>query len=644
VIALPPIPKVEYDATRPRLPEPFPPVLGVWKDPITGLKVPKEPGANLEWRGRLLRMAEDDVGLQNELIAACTQSVLFWANAFVFTFKLKEVNEQGHVQQVQGVHCPYVTWPIQDVHIKEIENAINIGYDLATDKSREMGASWNHILVLEHQFLFRPDSIFLELSRTEEYVDKSDNPKSLFWKHRYIRRWLPEWMVPNIVDNVMHFANTANGSVIDGESTNTNAASGDRRRAILLDEFAKVENGTKIRWATSDVTACRLVNSTPAGAGTEYSKWVKSGQIKVFKLPWWDHPEKGRGRYVIKDEVSGAWKIRAPWYDAECERRSPQEVAQEIDMDHIGSGSTFFESTPIEAHRAMFVRDPVKTCTIMWQKGVSLDAMPGIIQRNQMSKIQLVPNNGPWKLWFHGVPDRTKNYVFGIDVGKGQGASNSVISVLCCETREKVAEFCDANTPPYELAPLAAAACLWFGGARHGGHPLTIWEANGPGWDFGRQFVKVVKYPNYYRDKAFNTDAERIKTKYGWWSSRDKKEQLLGMLRRAYACGGIINHSGKALDETLGYVYYDDGGIGPAELCKESESARLTHGDRTIADALTLLGVEDAPKVTRPDVTTPMRSVAFRRKMALERHTRRPGLGTKFDFTSGAPEFSFGRR
>jgi hypothetical protein len=634
---LPPPPVI--DPLKPRLASPFPPAGGIWTDPVTGLKVPKGITANLEWRGRLLHAAEKDIGLQDDLLAACRQSVLFWANAFVFTFKLKEVNEEGKARQAPGLHAPYVTWEIQDRHIRAIEEAIDVGYDLLTDKSREMGASWNHILVLEHQFLFRPDSIFLELSRTEDYVDKSDNPKSLFWKHRYIRRWLPEWMLPPIDDITMHFKNLVNNSVIDGESTNSNAASGDRRRAILLDEFAKVENGTKIRWATSDVTACRLVNSTPAGAGTEYSKWKRSGQVKVFPMPWWEHPEKGRGRFVTKDDVTGAWKIHSPWYDSECGRRSPQEVAQELDMDDIGSGSTFFEQTPIEQHRALFMRDPVCEKSIDFDKSVALDALPSLIQRCQHGKLKVAPH-GSWKLWFSGRPDQTKNYIFGIDVSKGQGASNSVVSVLCAETREKVAEFADATVPPYELARMVAAACLWFGGSRRGGHPLCIWEANGPGWDFGRVFVRTIGYPNYYVDKSSGAVTEKTGKRYGWHSTREKKEQLLGLLRRSYAHGSFLNHSGKALDEALSYVYYDEGGIGPAELTKESESARLTHGDRVIADALCLLGVEDAPKTKEEKIATPARCIAFRRNEALARKNVRPGYGAKFDFTSGMPVFT----
>jgi hypothetical protein len=628
---------------KPTLSTPFPNQPAIWADPTTGLKVPKGIRENLEWRARLLRDAEDDPVFQNDLYAACRESVLFWANAFAFTFKLREVDDTGKQRQAEGVHAPYVTWEIQDRHLLEIERAINEGFDLATDKSREMGASWDHILVLEHQFLFKPDSIFLEISRTEEYVDRSDNPKSLFWKHRYIRKWLPPWMVPPIADITMHFSNIANGSKIDGESANSNAASGDRRRAVLLDEFAKVEQGTKMRWATSDVTACRLVNSTPAGPGTEYSKWVKSGQIKVFVMPWWEHPEKGAGRYVVQDDVTKTWKIRSPWYDLECDRRSPQEVAQEMDMDHIGSGRTVFSANPIEQHKALFTRPETFRHSIDFIKNVSQDAMPGIVARCQLPMVS-VTQKGPWRFWIvdpRGRPDQTKNYILGVDISKGMGASNSVVSVLCAETREKIAEYADANTPPYDLARIVAAAAIWFGGARSGGHPLVIWEANGdPGYDFGRVFVKTLQYPNYYVDKASGTVRERTGKRYGWHSSREKKAQLMGLLDRAYAHGGIINHSGEALDEALSYVYYEDGGCGPAEYVKESESTRSAHGDRVIADALVLLGVEDAPTSKASDPMPPGRSIGYRRRMAISRKSlTKPGWGTKVVFSSGRPEF-----
>jgi hypothetical protein len=269
--------------------------------------------------------------------------------------------------------------------------------------------------------------------------------------------------------------------------------------------------------------------------------------------------------------------------------------------------------------------------------------MPGIVARKQLTQIQIA-KTGSWRFWMpnvpYGRPDQTRNYVFGVDISKGQGASNSVVSVLCCETREKIAEFADASVPPYDFARIVAAASVWFGGSRNGGHPLVIWEANGdPGYDFGRVFVKTYQYPIYWIDKVAGTLLEKPGKRYGWHSTTEKKAQLMGLLDRAYAHGGIINHSDEALVEALSYVNYDDGGCGPAGFVKESDSVRKAHGDRVIADALTLLGVEDLPKGKMIEPMPPGRSIGFRRRMALGRNrTDRVQWGSRVEFSSGRPE------
>jgi len=142
-----------------------------------------------------------------------------------------------------------------------------------------------------------------------------------------------------------------------------------------------------------------------------------------------------------------------------------------------------------------------------------------------------------------------------------------------------------------------------------------IWEANGPGWDFGRQVVKLYRYPNYYVDQQSGTVQAKKTKRYGWHATREKKEEALGVLRRAYAHSGYINHSSEALDEALTYVYYDGGGIGPANLVEEGAEARKCHGDRVIADMLTLWGVEG--KTMRPSnekMKPPENSMAYRRQ------------------------------
>lgn len=584
-------------ATKPELP-----ILtseSVWECPITGLTVPKGQHANLQWRADLLEAAADDEGLQVDLYTACSQSLLFFVNAFAFTLRVFE-SDQGRNTQAQNQHLPYITWPVQDRHLLRLEHAIDSGEDLLTDKSRDMGATWDHIVTLVHKFIFEEQRSFLILSNKEDNVDqlsergKSADPSTLMGKIDYLLNFLPEWLKPNTARKKMHIVNSDNGSRIDGESANANAGTSGRRTAILLDEMAKMEQGESIKRSTRDVSVCRLPCSTPNGAGTAYSKWRMSGKIPVFILPWWEHPEKGAGSYTEQDEL-GRWKIRSPWYDFESSIRSPKEMAIEVDMDHIGSGDKFFEEHFIESHRQQFAAPPKRTFGLSFRKEVPDSDIPAMLARRDRRKVCMFPS-GPWKLWGKldkGRPDQSKSYTIGVDIGKGQGASNSTIHIGCNETKEKIAAFACANTPPYELAKLACLACLWCGGRVR---PLLIWENNGdPGFDFGRSVVRVYKYPRVYYDRAAGTSGERVGKRFGWRSNREKKAAGLGQLRRAYAHGGFINHCEDSLNEALSYVGYDSGGIGPAELVEESDSARQCHGDRVIADMLLVIGMSLTP-------------------------------------------------
>ena len=616
----------------------------VWVCPITGIEVPKDPVKNLEWRARMLALAESDGELRVDLYTAASQSVLFFVNAFCFTIRVFEPGTEGRVKQAQHTHIPFVTWPIQDTHLLRIENAIETGEELLTDKSRDMGATWDHIAVMAHQFLFRDDRSMLMISRKEDAVDNLDarpggnypfgslsDPGTLFGKLDNILNRLPEWMLPKLARKKLHLINLSNRSRVDGESANATAGSSDRRTLIFLDEMAKMAEGEAIKRSTKDVTACRLVCSTPNGPGTAYSKWRLSGQIPVFILPWWEHPEKGKGRYVATDEL-GRFKIRSPWYDHETEVRSPKEVAIEIDMDHIGSGETFFEGVIIEEHKQLFARPAKRKLNVTFKKSVTDSAIPELLVKRDVAALEITPR-GPWRVWcnlLHGRPDQTRTYTVACDISKGMGASNSTISVMCNETKEKVAEYADANTPPYEFAKLACAACLWVGGRTR---PLLIWENNGdPGFDFGRQVVHTYRYPHVYFDRVEGTLAQKKGKRYGWRSNPEKKATALGLLRRAYAHGGFINHSEEALTEATTYVHYEGGGIGPAALVEESDSARKCHGDRVIADMLCLVGQIEAPRYRAIECPTPQRSFGYRLKQ-YQKRKKESQRSDRFDFS-----------
>jgi len=626
---------------KPHLREPFPDVPEYWTCAKTGLVVPKYETTNLAYRIDLLTQAENDTGLQEDLMAACKESLLYWINAFGWTYK--QVDERGDTGQrmaAEHAHVPFITWEIQDDLCGRLEWHLENAKDILINKSRQMGASWICAMFMHWLWLFRPESQLLEMSRVEDYVDKPGNMKALFQKHDYVNNWLPEWMVPPDClygqknRTKMHLKNVLNNNSLDGESTTKHAASGDVRLVGLLDEFAKVEHGRMMRSASRDACLMRIVNSTVAGPGTEYSKWKNDGTIIVFPLMWWEHPDKGKGRYVVQDDVTKCWKIRSPYYDAENKVRSPQEMARELDAEDLEAGSMFFTASNIERHLAIFARKPFLRWQVKFRKNISDDIIPDIIRKRDRTRVETIrTNKGALRIWIRlpgGRPDQTKDYVFGIDLSKGQGASNSVISVKCVQSGEKIMEWRDANTPPYEMARTVAALAIWCGGRRK--LPFIKWENNGPGWDFGRIIVKKYHYPFYYRTVKPGNVRDKQTKRYGWHSSTEAKFELLTEYDRALANGTYINPSEWALNEMKMYVHYDSGGVGPACMVEENASARKTHGDVVIADALTI-GEGKKVRYKERKLLPPPGTVGYRIRMRKNARKKPTGHRRAFDFT-----------
>ncbi len=575
-------------------------------------------------------------------MSLCSQSFILFINLAVWTFH--QFDEEGNTGKrviSEFQHMPFITWTIQDELCDRFEHHLATGQDILINKSRKMGASWLCILFIHWLWLFGDGSPqLLELSRTEDYVDKAGNLKALFQRHDYINDWLPEWMVPPGVRpggkyrTKMHMLNVLTGACIDGESTTKHAASGDRRVVTLLDEFAKVtDNARMMRSATRDASYMRIINSTVSTPGSEYSNWKNSGLITVFPLMWWEHPEMGKGRYCVQDPITGVWKIRSPYYDAEEKVRSPQEMARELDAEDLEAGSMVFTPGNINKHIALFAQKPFLRWKVSLNPKVPDCDVKDVIRRKDHTKLLTQRNNdGPLRIWTMlkgGRPDQTKDYVFGIDLGKGQGASNSVVSIKCMQTGEKVMEWRDANTPPHEMARIVVALAIWCGGRRK--LPLLKWEKNIVGWDFGRIIVKVFFYPYYYRDIKPGSIRDKKTKKYGWHNSRESKLEMLTQYDRALTHGTYINHSKWALSEAKLYVHYDNGSCGPACMMEENESARKTHGDCVIADMLTInesKGRNSKEEKKKP----PPGTVGYR--LAMKKKAREKTIGHRkaFDF------------
>jgi hypothetical protein len=592
---------------------------GFWTCPRTGLLVPKTALANVRWRQDLYRRADKNPSLRRQLRYVCSQSVLVWMNLFGWTYRQKEVNELGDEVSVQGesAHRPFITWLVQDELIEDLNYAIDAGQDRLIDKSRDMGASWSVIAPFQWRWQFRGNNTFLEVSRKQDLVDRRGDMDSLFEKHRYMLRMQPPWMRPrNIRDHVCLMENLDNGSMISGESTNESVGQGGRKTAILLDEFARVKDGEAIDLATRDTSACRIFNSTPQGPGTWFTKLRNSGRVKVFMMHWSRHPEKSR---EAKQAVGPRGKViwTNVWYEKECKKRSPQDVAMNLDIDHEQSGLTFFDATMVEQHRIANVKDPVLQLDLRWSDDFGPDAIRKAVRATDVGKIAVLwrAERLRWRLWIplvDGRPPQQFTYVFGCDVATGSGSSNSVVTVRCAETGAVVAKFWDAFTSPEELADVISQAGIWFGGRY--GPAFTVHENNGPGGIVGRKLAKSG-YPHLYYQRVDGTKDEMKTGRYGWHSSPESKTVLLARLREEMHKGKFINPCKESLDEALDYIY-ENGKLMPGKLREEAAGGRELHGDHVIADALTVLALDELPRQRDAAVKPPVGSFAWRKGKA----------------------------
>jgi hypothetical protein len=549
--------------------------------------IPRSIYKNLNFRKEVLDMMySGDHGERQDMWKICKNDIIFWVNSFVWTYDPRLDEKQ----------VPFILYPFQeDVLLKLIEG-IETGTDVFMLKSRDMGASWLCCLVFQWYFLFHDMCSFLLVSRKEDLVDKPDDPKSLMWKMDFVNSRQPSFLKPKISRTKLHIMNENTGTSIDGESTTGDVARGDRRTAILLDEFAAVEDGYRVLNSTADSTRCRIFNTTPRGTGNAaYDVWEKSERLIRIQLHWSLHPEKNKGMYIgdskkLKLEILDKYykfphdypyqydnKKRSIWYDYECKRRQfKTAIAQELDMDFIGSGAQFFDSDFMAIIESKCVNQYNKV-DILFDSNAPLSG-DFIVAQTPKGKFDL------WIFLPDGFPAAPYGrYCVACDISAGTGCSNSVLSIGNADTGEKIGEMADPHIKPQDFARLALVVCRYFHNA------FLIWEGNGgSGRNFGDEILKNP-FRNFYRrvreqSSAFET---KVTDQPGFFTTKENKFSLLGDYRDALARGRFKNFSLQAIKECRQYVYSSDGNIEFAKMSMDDPSgAEHHHGDRVMADAL----------------------------------------------------------
>ena len=547
-------------------------------------------------------------------------------------------------------NLPFILRPNEEKAVDAVREAIDTPHDLLFDKSRDEGATCTILGVFFLYDLLVPESMFLVGSRKEEFVDKGGDHKCLFYKLMYMNDHLPSTIRPQREKTHLHYANLDNGSMIDGEATNESMGAGDRRLAVMVDEFGRVDHklAQNIRETLSDTTDCVIYNSTHFyGRDHPFAELRYSGKIKVFLMPWWKNPVKNKGLYKSPDlnvieiqdgkyyekkfpsagikgtlkyselEIDmltaypeaklsliadGANKWRSPWYDKECLRRDPRDVAQNLDMNPVASGDIYFDPMVLLRIRDEFVR-PAD-----YAGEIEFNVRKGKIV-NECFKENAGCNRFEW--WgelINNRPNQKHNYIVACDISFGMGASNSVAKVYNVNTHELVGSFVCPNTSAELFADQTIAICKWAGGATRKAY--LIWESNGgAGGSFGKR-IRLHGYSFVYSNTNERIPYRPRGKESGWHSDKKSKDDLLFELKIALNEGlkkdlqykALIVHDKESVSEYERYSFLRNGSIGIASRVDDVSGAKAAHGDRVIPDGLFILALSDQPRAAMKEM------------------------------------------
>jgi hypothetical protein len=500
---------------------------------------------------------------------------------------------------------PFNSYRYQDSALTIIRDAIG-SHDLVIKKSRDVGASWMCLAVLEWMWHFHGMNTFLLLSRKEELVDKTGDMSELFAKIDFMHRWQPAWMLPVTRRRHLKCDNLDNASELKGESSNTFAGVADRKLAILLDEFSKMENQQTIFSGTRDVTDSRIFNFTPNGSANIAADIAsKPDQFKQLEIHWSLHPVKAQGLYKITDAGQaepvdkGYWTpervesytfqlrkprnprypFRSPWYDRQCVRANHEmEIAQELDIDFLASDAQFFEPEVLD-RLSGYTRPPLLVGELEYD-------------RSSGDPIQFTQNPaGNLRLWFHLTPQGHPvpgDYGIGADISTGTGATNTVFVGADKGTGQQVLEYANPRIRPEEAAVYCVALCKWLRNA------FLVWESEGPGRNFCDRLLET-RYRNFYWRTNEIDIGSRPTLIPGWFPTKQNRVSVFGTYRRAMISGEYVIRSHEQLNECKLIVFTSDQSIEHSSRRRTDDpsGARENHADRPTAGALALKAIGD---------------------------------------------------
>lgn len=495
------------------------------------LEYPKDPQENMRWRGKLLLAAKRDLYFRSVVTELFHKDILFAFNAFFYTLDVRKRPFQ---------HQPFCTWDFQDKALVGLVESINMGRDEVWEKSRDMGASWLALMTF-FWFWLSPEGggDFLLGSRIEDYVDKKGDMRALFPKIRYALYRLPQWLRPKKFkprkhDTYMKLENSETGSTIIGESNNANFSTGGRFLGVLFDELGKWESTDTQAWtAAGDATPSRLAVSTPFGAGGQYYNLTTDGKTLKRTFHWTEHPEKSKDLSCqwpppneedmsrLGDDWTPQERKVSPWYLKQIARRSKREVAQEIDIDYLGSGNPVFDGKAFDSLQ-LYLKIPERA--VLWGRPE--------IGKASLELYTNVPEEIEGYVTIYAPFEKGKAYTIGVDVVEGVEGGDYAVVIVYDRFTKSVASLYWSRIDEVLLAYVIKGIYNYYSvGEGDENNPWLGIETNGPGLATFNM-TEQLGVDNMFMAIRYDVSKAGIGYKKGWKTDTHSKNELISGVRR----------------------------------------------------------------------------------------------------------------
>ena len=283
---------------------------------------PDYPGILRQRAERLMRIRTEPF-LLGHVMAYYRENLADFINDWGVTVDQRVVGSKYPDGRPMSPFMPFILFDAQREFVNWTVDRWRAKEDGGCDKSRDMGASWLAVAVsVAICVLFDGAKVGFG-SRKEQYVDRSGDAASLFWKARTFIDNLPAEFRGGCDTTrdapFMRISFPSTGSAITGEAGD-NIGRGDRTSLYFVDEAAYLERPQLVDLSLSATTNCRIDISSANGMSNPFAQKKFAGKLPWFTLFWRSHP--------LKDQA---------WYDRECAKKSPIVMAQEVDIDYSAS-------------------------------------------------------------------------------------------------------------------------------------------------------------------------------------------------------------------------------------------------------------------------------------------------------------------